>query len=75
MHQDTGNPVLDSFVNVAVGSSVPREELQGLYATIRELALKEPGGLKRRSGAGSLEAFNYDNTDSEVSLLPGDSTL
>lgn len=62
--QDTGNPVLDSFVNVVAGRSIEPSKLKDFYDTIRELAVKEPGGLKRRTGDGRLEEFNQDNTPS-----------
>jgi hypothetical protein len=51
--QDTGNPVLDSLVNLA--ASMPPtwlkpEYLRTLHGVLLELAEKEPGGLKSHCG-------------------------
>jgi len=46
--QNTGNPVLDSFVNLAAnghGGLSGNESLKELHALVVELAQKEPGGL------------------------------
>lgn len=57
--QDTGNPVLDSLVNLAgsmqiVPMAAP-QNLAALHAVLLQLAEKEPGGLKRRTTQGTLE--------------------
>lgn len=46
--QDTGNPVLDSLVNLLAGQYPTIEVVEAFHATLLELAKKEPGGLKRR---------------------------
>lgn len=54
--QDTGNPVLDSVVNLFC--SRPRTsiaELKNIHPIVLELAKQEPGGLKRRSTNGVLQ--------------------
>lgn len=56
--QDTGNPVLDSLVNMACaqlcsGRSVAKD-LPGHHKILLELAAKEPGGLKVRAKDGVL---------------------
>jgi hypothetical protein len=49
--QDTGNPVLDSVINLYVGAGVfppSIEVMNTLHKALSELAGKEPGGLFRR---------------------------
>jgi len=56
--QDTGNPVLDSMVNIACSDLLSAENMDALpqlHKILLELAGKEPGGLKARSGDGWLE--------------------
>lgn len=54
--QDTGNPVLDSVVNiVAAKGGIALPDLDKLHAALRKLALVEPGGLKRRGAGGALQ--------------------
>jgi len=50
--QDTGNPVLDSLVNVwcAVGASWNAEAVSAVHAHLLEMASQEPGGLISRTG-------------------------
>jgi hypothetical protein len=53
--QDTGNPVLDSTVNIIIarsGHATP-SLIQEIHATILELAAKEPGGLRYRGAQGA----------------------
>ncbi len=52
--QNSGNPVLDSLVNIVTSGSCPNDfagkplnDIKALHKTLRKLALKEPGGLKR----------------------------
>lgn len=46
--QNTGNPVLDSLVNIfAHRPSTPINKLSAIHAELLELAKKEPGGLRR----------------------------
>jgi len=60
--QDTGNPVLDSMVNLVSGSvvftntfnKVDLDFLTQLHQTLVELAAKEPGGLRRHGKEGVL---------------------
>jgi hypothetical protein len=48
--QDTGNPVLDSVVNLLSGRThFSREDILNLHEIVLSLAAKEPGGLKRRA--------------------------
>ncbi len=50
--QDTGNPVLDSLINLlASGRSIPKD-MEKLHARLLDLAQKEPGGLKRKLTVG-----------------------
>jgi hypothetical protein len=57
--QDTGNPVLDSTINVvASGVHIPAtwnlpDTLKVVHAVVLELAKQEPGGLKVRSKDGA----------------------
>ncbi len=57
--QNSGNPVLDSFVNLAangcaqVVSTSSTDGLEKLHALVLELANKEPGGLVIRLPQGS----------------------
>jgi hypothetical protein len=58
--QDTGNPVIDSTVNifrafVSGRSTVSLDQLRPLHAALLELAEKEPGGLFKRLGAGGAQ--------------------
>lgn len=56
--QDTGNPVLDSLVNIACATASAGEHrinFPELHKTLLELAAKEPGGLKARSVDGRLQ--------------------
>ena len=47
--QDTGNPVLDSLVNLgAAMRPTSVDELKKLYDTLLEVAEREPGGLRQR---------------------------
>ena len=50
--QNTGNPVLDSLVNVwcAVGTGWNPERVQQVHQLLLELAAKEPGGLLTETG-------------------------
>lgn len=48
--QNTGNPVLDSFVNLVTSGHLPigsdaAGDLKKIHAIVLELASKEPGGL------------------------------
>lgn len=43
--QNTGNPVLDSFVNLCVGQEIPFKAWDDVHAKLTEYAKKEPGGL------------------------------
>lgn len=54
--QDTGNPVLDSTVNVvmACGGVSSFDVLKLIHETLLELAANEPGGLARRGKDGTL---------------------
>lgn len=50
--QNTGNPVLDSLVNILANyqfNSVPTmlESMGQIHAKLLELSVKEPGGLRR----------------------------
>jgi hypothetical protein len=51
--QDTGNPVLDSVVNIMAGWG-RADLIREVHAVLLELAEKEPGGLARRSKDGVL---------------------
>lgn len=58
--QDTGNPVLDSFVNIM--ASEPRmfnsdEKIRAMHKMLLELAEKEPGGLKLRKASGQFDVI------------------
>ena len=52
--QNSGNPVLDSLVNIVTSGEWHRqdghllglEDLKALHKVLRKLALKEPNGLK-----------------------------
>lgn len=47
--QNTGNPVLDSVVNLYVGQPMDsgiREQMEDTHALLLKLAAKEPGELK-----------------------------
>lgn len=46
--QDTGNPVLDSTVNLLRGTQWNVDALREVHKILLELAEKEPGGLQRR---------------------------
>ena len=50
--QNTGNPVLDSLVNLMSGSGYAFDgnSLKKIHAVLLELAEKEPGGLKSSVG-------------------------
>ena len=54
--QDTGNPVLDSVVNLACALGI-REiaVLSAFQEELMKIAEKEPGGLARRGRDGHLE--------------------
>lgn len=51
--QNTGNPVLDSTVNIlrAVHPSVAHKPavIANVHAAVLQIALKEPGGLRRQA--------------------------
>jgi len=52
--QNTGNPVLDSLVNLLAGGGVQTiETIESLHACLLKLALQEPGGLNRSKATGS----------------------
>lgn len=54
--QDTGNPVLDSTVNLASSMELRQfDHLRALHAIVLELAEAEPGGLMRRGSNGALK--------------------
>jgi hypothetical protein len=60
--QNTGNPVLDSTVNIVMAIVAGQSEgdvvipkLEEIHETILKLAVKEPGGLKNWSGATALQ--------------------
>lgn len=56
--QDTGNPVLDSFVNflmVRPGFDINQENLDILHGYLLKLAAKEPGGLKIKNGYTAID--------------------
>jgi len=64
--QDTGNPVLDSVVNII--SSAGRsdaERIREVHKVILGLAGKEPNGLKRRGRAGLLVAADVEASEYE----------
>jgi len=44
--QNTGNPVLDSTVNVYMASGAAHGAIKSIHALLLELAKQEPGGLK-----------------------------
>ena len=49
--QNSGNPVLDSLVNISMACASQGEpQLRKLHAVLLDLAEKEPGGMKRPSG-------------------------
>lgn len=50
--QDTGNPVLDSLVNLWSGQDPANKlgAIKELHELLLRLALKEPGGLKVKHG-------------------------
>lgn len=53
--QDTGNPVLDSTINLVMATGgVTLETLRNIHTMVLELAAKEPGGLARRGKEGHL---------------------
>ncbi len=54
--QDTGNPVLDSLVNLVQGAPGIANNLEKTYTLLLELAKKEPGGLNRRGKDGTLRS-------------------
>lgn len=54
--QDTGNPVLDSLVNLYAGNGFSIEGLEAIHACLLKLAALEPGGLCRNSGKHSEPA-------------------
>lgn len=59
--QDTGNPVLDSLVNVLAGNLAMANNAQlvdALHAALLQASAKEPGGLKRRGQNGALVPAN-----------------
>jgi len=71
--QDTGNPVLDSVVNIlgavawTPGSDMP-PKIAAVHAAILEIAEEEPGGLRARSKDGRLFLVkDYQNTTSDDS--------
>lgn len=45
--QNSGNPVLDSLVNLLAGQAVDLDVVEAVHATLLKLAEKEPGGLNR----------------------------
>ena len=47
MSQNTGNPVLDSLVNLATRAQVEQNQLEFTHDILLKLAAKEPGGLRR----------------------------
>lgn len=54
--QDTGNPVLDSLVNLFVptAGAFSADGLRNIHQVLIELAKQEPGGLKVRGKEGEL---------------------
>jgi hypothetical protein len=50
MAQDTGNPVLDSVVNVLMARGGMTGQVEEIHKALLAVADKEPGGLKRRIG-------------------------
>ncbi len=55
--QDSGNPVLDSVVNIAFALGLKDISVLGsLHEEILKIAANEPGGLQRRSKEGQLVA-------------------
>ena len=44
--QNSGNPVLDTLVNLVAGRHVDLETVRKVHALVLELAAQEPGGLK-----------------------------
>lgn len=49
--QNTGNPVLDSLVNLVLArGAFTVEQLSEWHGVLLELAEKEPGGLRRHGG-------------------------
>lgn len=59
--QNTGNPVLDTAVNLMVGlqwRSGGLDDFKAIHAVILELAAKEPGGLRRNEPTRPSETGN-----------------
>lgn len=52
--QDTGNPILDSVVNLYLARAWP-DGIESVHKIVLEMAAKEPGGLMRRGKDGSLD--------------------
>ena len=61
--QDTGNPVLDSLVNIVASGLIIQttsvtdhdvESIRKLHTLLLELSTKEPGGLRKRKLGGRL---------------------
>ncbi len=61
--QDTGNPVLDSVVNLF--QAAPASDIRTLHETVLEIAKKEPGGLKRHKDAVRIKSSEsaYETTE------------
>lgn len=53
--QDTGNPVLDSLVNIICAGRSQLSGMESLHERLLKLAEKEPGGLRVRIQGGRLE--------------------
>jgi len=55
--QNTGNPVLDSVVNLMEPrqGALTVEMLKQLHAAVLEMAAREPGGLKRPADLAPAE--------------------
>lgn len=68
--QDTGNPVLDSLVNIVSNAkgTVPVADMLKIHDALLALAEKEPGGLKRRTKDGYLTDAASAPPDGRCSL-------
>jgi len=55
--QNTGNPVLDSLVNIASAREMSSsKQLEPIHDILLKLAAKEPGGLRRIQGTSPCAA-------------------
>jgi len=70
--QDTGNPVLDSTVNLvaALGGLSSLDDVETLHEMVLRLSQKEPGGLKARSANGALAERSDASTARKTERKP-----